>query len=142
MKTYEYSKLSRNYTLFWCIAVLLVVSITEFLWINAERPEIYAVFVLILFAQCFYTERNAKYWAVTLNDEGLCFHEEEQVHQVTWKEIESLKPFPDKGFTPSQYFEAMFSSGVILKDTSGNEYVIYKKIHGFDELINQCNGNI
>ena len=142
MRSFKYKKVAKFYTIWWVFAVILMsFLIITFLDISAKPSTVYAIFVGIVIAQFFITEFRAKYWPVTLNDDGISFQSKSSIFKLSWKEIETVKSFPTKDYLPIEWQQSMYSSGIMIKSVSGDCFVIYSKIEGFNALKNAITQN-
>lgn len=142
----QYPWYARYYSLWWFILAAAFLVLMEFIWF---QPRIinhvsYAlgcsIFVIVMIVQFFVTEKRAQYWPVRVAQDGLEFLSGGSYIKVRWSEIENIKKFPNSDFLPSQWYQAMFSSGVLLS-ANGKEYVIYRKIKGYNGILNALREN-
>lgn len=129
------------YTVWVMLFTLVLLLILDMVWLNASYIEGYALIFVALAAQYFITERRAKYWSVTVDDIGLLFHEGDIDHRVSWESINLIKAFPTASFKPVPWTQAVFSSGSIVYTEQGQDFVVYKKLRGYEELLDECQRN-
>lgn len=138
MNKYQYPWWTKIYTLWASVIVFSLLAIMDAIWIRSEHPEGYALFLALIIIQYFFTEFQAWYWPISTEDSGLYFHTRHKFMLVPWSSIESIKQFPTQHFQPYEWHQAFFSSGSLISTKNGEEYVIYKKVNGYNELISKC----
>jgi hypothetical protein len=142
MRTFEYRKVTKFYTIWWICAVILIsFLITTFLDVAAKPSTVYAIFIGIVITQFFIAEFRAKYWPVTLSDSGISFHSKSSIAKLDWSDIESIQSFPTKEYQPTEWHQSMYSSGIMIKSVNGDYLAIYSKIKNFKTLENAINQN-
>ena len=129
------------YTVWVILLALVLLIFLDMVWLTTSYIEGYALILVALAVQYFITERHAKYWSVTVDDRGLLFHEGGIDHRVSWESINLIKAFPTASFQPVQWSQAVFSSGSMIYTEQGQEFVVYKKLRGYKELLDECQRN-
>ena len=133
---YCYPFWARIYTFWWFLVFSAFFYLGDLYWIKSEAFYLgYGLIVVIFVVQYFVTEHRAKYWPVSVNLLGLCFYEREVEHQIKWSSIVQIRKFPTINFMPPEWSEAMFSSGIIIRDSEKGCFVVYRKINGFEEIL-------
>ena len=93
--------------------------------------------------QYLFTERTAKYWPISTNEKGVSFHAKEKEYFLPWHEVKNLVSFPETpDNAPVEWSQSMFSSGVLLHTKEQQHFVIYKKIQGYEKLLQEIECNI
>lgn len=149
--SHSYSWYSKCYTLWYFAAgavgiVLAVLFIGEAPTVNELLQQLARGAVIlsaVMLAQYFITERNAKYWPITIDSGGLTFHAGPSSHKVCWNNIKSIEVFPTSNrMSNIEWSQAMFSSGVIIHTKDASRFVIYKKIRGYQSILDILNKQV
>ena len=144
--SHSYSWYSKCYTLRYSVAA--AVGIVLVLFFVGEAPSSEELFqqlargavilLVVMLTQYFITERNAKYWPLSVSSSGLTFHAGPSSHEVSWNNIKSIEAFPSPNEkAPKEWSQALFSRGTMIYTFDGKRFVIYKKIGGYNSLLNK-----
>lgn len=141
MNEFTYPAWAKIYTVWMTLIVAIALLILDMVWIHSPHPEAYLWILLLVVIQYFFTEFRAPYWPICISDEGLVFRNGKTKYSVRWCEIDSITEFPTKDYQPYQWSESIFSSGMIITTKEQKEFVIYKKIAGYESILEKCNEN-
>lgn len=147
MKTsHSYSWYSKCYTLWYSVAAAVgIVLVLLFIGEAPTSGELFqqlargaVILPVVMLAQYLITERNAKYWPLSVSASGLTFHAGPSSHEVSWTNIKSIEAFPSPNKkVPLEWSQALFSRGAMIHTQDGKRFVIYKKIGGYQSLLNK-----